>query len=388
MKITSIKAIPSSGGGQSRSRNYIYVKVETDEGLVGWGESTIGPRSVVNAVEEYGKVLIGKDPGRIEDHWQTLYHHFQNARNGAILMPALSGIEIALWDIKGKALGVPIYELLGGKIRDRIWCYGRWDGDPVEKAVETALHFTSQGITALKGDPFNHNGLFVPIQAERLAIEKLRAVREAVGDDVELIVEAHGRLAPSDAIRISNKMAEYRPFAIEEPVPPENLDALQKVAESISIPVVTGERLFTKWAYTDLLHRQIVKMIQPDVLHVGGIMEMKKIAAMAEAYYVGFQPHNCYGPICTMASLQVDACTPNFMIQEGGITPWFQDAVIGDFPIQKDGFLPVPTAPGLGVAMDEEWLKAHPWKEGDDEIPWKPIYEPIATPSMQDTRWT
>ena len=183
-------------------------------------------------------------------------------------------------------------------------------------------------------------------------------------------------------------MAEYRPFAIEEPVPPENLDALQKVAESISIPVVTGERLFTKWAYTDLLHRQIVKMIQPDVLHVGGIMEMKKIAAMAEAYYVGFQPHNCYGPICTMASLQVDACTPNFMIQEGGITPWFQDAVIGDFPIQKDGFLPVPTAPGLGVAMDEEWLKAHPWKEGDDEIPWKPIYEPIATPSMQDTRWT
>ncbi len=386
MKITSVKAIPSSAGGPHKTRNYIYVKIETDEGLVGWGEATIGPLTIAHMVEEFGQLLIGKDPGRIEDHWQNLYHHFQNMRGGPVQMPAISGIEVALWDIKGKALGVPIYELLGGKIRDRAWCYGRWDGDPVEKAVETALSFTSQGITALKGDPFNHHGLFVPIEAERLALEKLRAVREAVGPDVELIVEAHGRLAPADAIRIVNQMEEYRPFAIEEPVPPENLGAMKKVADSISIPIVSGERLYTKWAFTELLHAQIVKMIQPDVLHVGGIMEMKKIAAMAEAHYVGFQPHNCYGPICTLASLQVDACTPNFMIQEGGLAPWFQDAVIGDFPQQKDGFLPIPTAPGLGADMNEEWLKAHPWK--DDALPWCPLYKPIATASMQDTTWT
>jgi galactonate dehydratase len=366
MKITSIKAILSSGGVPEKTRNYIYVKIETDEGIVGWGEATIGPKSIANIVEEYGQVLIGKDPGRIEEHWQTLYHHFQNLRGGPMMMPAIGGIEIALWDIKGKALGVPIYELLGGKMRDRIWCYGRCDGDTPEKAVEVALSFTEQGITALKGDPFNHYGLYVPIEAERLALKKMKAIREAVGDDVEIIIEAHGRLAPDDAIRISNQMAEYRPFAIEEPVPPENLRAMKKVADSISIPIVTGERLYTKWAFTELLHSQI--------------------AAMAEAHYVGFQPHNCYGPICTLASLQVDACTPNFMIQEGGITPWFRDAVIGDFPVQKDGFLPLPTGPGLGCDMDEDWLKAHPWK--DDALPWSPLYTPVSTPSMQDTTWT
>jgi galactonate dehydratase len=385
MKITSVTAIPSGGGEPQNARNYIYVKIETDEGLVGWGESTIGPLTVASMVEEYGKLLIGKDPFRIEEHWQMLFHHFQNVRSGPIQMPAISGIEVALWDIKGKALGVPIYEMLGGKMRDRIWCYGRWDGDSVEEAVERALSFTEQGLTALKGDPFNHRGRFVPIAAERLAVAKLKAVREAVGEDVELIIEAHGRLAPTDAIRIGNAMEEFRPYAYEEPVPPENLDALEKVAHSVNIPIATGERLFTKWEFAELLHRQIISMVQPDVIHCGGILETKKIAAMAEAYYIGFQPHNPYGPICTMASLQLDVCTPNFMIQEGGIKPWFQDACIGDFPTQKDGFLSIPTGVGLGVEMNEEWLRAHPWK--DDALPWCPTYTPLSPASMQDVDW-
>lgn len=383
MKITSVKAVPASAEMRGTVRNYMFVKIETDEGIVGWGEATSGPLAVATMIEEFGQQLIGKDPGRIEEHWQVLYHHF-HVRGGVVQMSAISGIEIALWDIKGKLLGVPIYELLGGKMRERIWCYGRWDGATPELAVENALRHTDEGLTALKGDPFDHRGLFIPIEAERIAIEKLAAVRKAVGDDVELLVEVHGRLAPSDAIRIGIAMEEYRPFVYEEPVPPQNLDALQRVSESVNIPIATGERLYTKWDYTDLLQRQIVKMIQPDIVQAGGILELKKIAAMAEAHYVGFQPHNPYGPLCSIASLHVDACTPNFMIQEGGIHPWFQDACIGDFPIQKDGFLPLPTAPGLGVEMNEDWLKQNQWRS--DAAVWRPATGSIA--SMQETNWS
>ena len=383
MKITSVKAITASAAPRGAARNYVFVKIETDEGITGWGEATAGPLAVATMVDEFGELLVGKDPGRIEQHWQTLYHHF-HVRGGVVQLSAISGIEIALWDIKGQALGVPIYELLGGKMRERIWCYGRWDGLTPELAVENALRHTEEGLTALKGDPFDHRGLFIPIQAERVAIQKLAAVREAVGDDVELLVEVHGRLAPADAIRIGNAMEPYRPFVYEEPVPPQNLDALARVADAVNIPLATGERHLTKWDYTDLLSRQIVKMIQPDIVQSGGILELKKIAAMAEAHYVGFQPHNPYGPFCTIASLHVDACTPNFMIQEGGIHPWFQDATIGDFPQQKDGFLSLPTAPGLGVAMNEEWLAANPWRT--DAAPWRAPDGTVA--SLQETNWS
>ena len=383
MKITNVTAIPASSSPRGLARNYVFVKIETDEGITGWGEATAGPLAVATMVDEFGELLIGKDPHRIEQHWQTLYHHF-HVRGGVVQLSAISGIEIALWDIKGQALGVPIYELLGGKMRERIWCYGRWDGLTPELAVENALRHTEEGLTALKGDPFDHRGLFIPIQAERVAIQKLAAVREAVGDDVELLVEVHGRLAPADAIRIGNAMEPYRPFVYEEPVPPQNLDALARVAEAVNIPLATGERHLTKWDYTELLSRQIVKMIQPDIVQSGGILELKKIAAMAEAHYVGFQPHNPYGPFCTIASLHVDACTPNFMIQEGGIHPWFQDATIGDFPQQKDGYLPLPTAPGLGVAMNEHWLAANPWRT--DAAPWRAPDGTVA--SLQETNWS
>ncbi len=383
MKITSVKAIPASSAPRGMARNYVFVKIETDEGLTGWGEATAGPLAVATMVDEFGELLIGQDPHRIEQHWQTLYHHF-HVRGGVVQMSAISGIEIALWDIKGQALGVPVYELLGGKMREKIWCYGRWDGLTPELAVENALRHTEQGLTALKGDPFDHRGIFIPIEAERIAIEKLAAVRDAVADNVELLVEVHGRLAPSDAIRIGNAIEEYRPFVYEEPVPPQNLEALERVSNAVNIPLATGERHYTKWDYTELLSRQIVKMIQPDIVQGGGILELKKIAAMAEAHYVGFQPHNPYGPFCTIASLHVDACTPNFMIQEGGIHPWFQDACDGDFPTQKDGYLPLPTAPGLGVAMNEDWIAANPWD--NNAAPWRAPDGKIA--SLQQTNWS
>ena len=289
---------------------------------------------------------------------------------------------MALWDIKGKALGVPVYELLGGMMRDRIWAYGRWDGHTPEEAAEHALSYTEQGVTALKGDPFDHKGLFITFEAEKKAVSTLQAVREAVGDEVELLVEVHGRLTPSAAIRVGNEIEQYRPFVYEEPVPFQNLDAMKRVAESVSIPIATGERLYTKWDYFDLLQRQIVAMIQPDLIQGGGILELKKIAAMAEAQYVGFQGHAIHGPMDVLAVLHLDACTPNFMIHEGGMKPWFQDAFIGDFPIQKDGYLPVPTAPGLGGEMNEEWIRAHPpqsdaqgWASPSGQLPSKQLNE-------------
>ena len=242
-------------------------------------------------------------------------------------MAAISGIEIALWDIKGKALGIPVWELIGGQMRERIWTYGRFDGETPELAVERALREVDTGLTALKGDPFGHQGLFI---------------------------------TPEAAIRIGNALEEFRPFVFEEPVPPQNVDAMAKVAEAVNIPLATGERLYTKWGFVELLEKQVVAMIQPDVCHAGGISELKKIAAMAEAYYVGFQPHNPYGPVNTMAALQVDVCTPNFMIQEGGHAHWFDQVVAGEFPRQKAGYFDVPTAPGIGVEMDEEALRANP----------------------------
>ena len=361
MKITAVKAIPACGPmGPQTNRNYVYVKIETDEGITGWGEATSGPLAVATMIDEFGETLVGKDPMEIEKHWQTLYHYF-HVRGGVVQMSAISGIEIALWDIKGRALDAPVYELLGGKVRDRIWTYGRWDGPTPELSIENAMNHIGQGLTALKGDPFEHRGLFIDRASEDLALEKLKAVREAVGDDVELLVEVHGRLSPADAIRVGNRMEEHRPFYFEEPVPPQNLEALKRVSDHVNIPIATGERLLTKFDFAELFPLHAVDLIQPDIMYAGGILETKKIAAMAEAHYVGIQPHNCYGPFATVAALHLDACTPNFVIQEGGIRPWFQDATIGDFPIQKDGYFGVPPGPGLGVAMNEDWLAAHPW---------------------------
>jgi galactonate dehydratase len=363
MKITNVEAIASAAPSADRRgnrRNYVYVKVETDEGITGWGESTCGPLSVGSMIDEIGKSLIGQDPGRIEQHWQELYHLYHNVRGGVIQMAAISGIEIALWDIKGKALGVPVYELLGGPMRERIWTYGRFDGETPDAAVKHALSEVATGLTALKGDPFGHTGIFISAEAEYDAIEKVAAVRDAVGDDVELLVECHGRLNPTSAIRIGNALEEFRPYVYEEPVPPQNIEAMARVAAAVSIPLSTGERLYTKWGFVELLQKQVVGLIQPDICHAGGISELKKIAAMAEAHYVGIQPHNPYGPINTMAALQIDACTPNFMIQEGGHAPWFDQVVVGEFPSQVDGYFSLPTGPGIGLDMDEKVLIANP----------------------------
>ncbi|MAF53388.1 MAG: galactonate dehydratase [SAR202 cluster bacterium] len=358
MKITEVKAYVTMPPGVQN--NYVFVKVSTDEGLVGWGESSIGATSVAGVVEEFGDSIIGKDPHRIEEHWQHMYHLYHNIRGGPIQMAAISGIEIALWDIKGQALGVPVYELLGGAMRDKVWAYGRFDGPSPEGAVENAMSFVDRGYTALKGDPFAHQGQYTTAESERKALAIVAAVRDAVGDDVELLIEVHGRLTPAEAIRVGEALEPYRPYFYEEPIPPQNVDAMLKVAQAINIPLATGERIYTKWGFKDLLEKQVVSVVQPDVCHAGGISELKKIAAMAEVYYVGFAPHNPYGPVNTMAAIHVDACTPNFLIQEGGHAPWYDSVLTEPFPAQEGGYFNLPTKPGIGLALDEDALKEHP----------------------------
>ena len=353
MKITEIKGFTVHVPGTWT--NYAFVKVSTDEGIVGWGECSVGVDSIQKVVEELGATLVGKDPFRIEEHWQALYHIHHNVRGGVLHTAAISGIEIALWDIKGKAFDIPIYEMLGGAMRDRIWTYGRCDGETPELAAEHAAGEVSRGFTALKGDPFAHRGIYTTPASERDALAKVEAVRKAVGDDVELMVEAHGRLTPDEAIRVGDALQEFRPFWFEEPIPPQNVDAMVRVSRALKIPLATGERLYTKWEFKDLIEKQAVAVVQPDSCQAGGILELKKIAAMAETYYIGFAPHNPYGPINTAAALHVVASTPNFIIQEGGHAA-YDELLTEPFPKQKDGYLGLPRGPGHGVELVEEAL--------------------------------
>ena len=382
MKISDITVFVTKPPGAFS--NYVFVKVSTDEGIVGWGESSIGATSVAAVIEEFGAAIIGKDPFRIEEHWQDMYHLFHNVRGGALQMAAISGIEIALWDIKGKALNVPIYELIGGAMRDKLWTYGRFDGVDPDAAVENAMSFVDRGYTALKGDPFGHQGIFTSPESERDALAKVAAVRKAVGDDVELLIEVHGRLTPAEAIRIGQELEQYRPFFYEEPVPPQNVDAMVRVAQAINIPLATGERIYTKWGFKDLLEKQAVSVVQPDVCHAGGISELKKIAAMAEIYYVGFAPHNPYGPINTLAALHVDACTPNFLIQEGGHAEWYDSILMGAFPRQTDGYFDLPSGVGIGVELDEEVLLKYPEGETENRGGYRSRF---TIPSRQQNHW-
>ena len=293
-------------------RNYCYVKVETDSGLAGWGESSCGSLSVIKMVEELGSMLLGEDPACIERHWQRLYHCHHNIRGGIIHMAALSGIDIALWDLKGKALGVPVYELLGGKTRDRLWSYGRFDGATPAKAVEHALRETTRGLTALKGDPFMSHGPDHTNEAIRDAVAIVAAVRNAVGPDVELLIEAHGRLNVDSASRFLGQVASQRPYLIEEPLPPEDIEGLAVLRGRTDVQIAAGERMLGKWAFATLLERRLIDIAQPDPAHAGGITETRKIAALAETHHIAVQPHNPYGPINTLAAAHLNAALPNF----------------------------------------------------------------------------
>lgn len=362
MKITNIENIFVD--------RYLFVKVHTDEGITGLGESGAWGylEASAQAVETFKRYLIGQDPLRIEHHWQYLYRwaHFR----GAAIMGGLSAIDIALWDIAGKYFGVPCYQLLGGKCRDKARVYYHVFGRTTEELVQGCLDAKAKGFTAVGHlTPFLDEPRDIPYfkthaQKMRDAIEAVRRYREAVGDEVDLCIEIHRRLTPAEAIVLARGIEPFHPFFYEDPILPDNFDAMALVAENIHIPIATGERLHTIWEFEALLRRGAVQYVRPDVCMAGGLSHAKKIAALAEAHHVGVVPHNPLSPVSTAACLQLAACIPNFALQEyprGENEPPKSEIVKGT-PKLENGFLIIPDKPGIGVELAEDAAERYPYR--------------------------
>lgn len=376
MKVTDVKAIlvhPYSDDDHHyiEDKNWLFVRIETDTGVVGWGESYTmrdRDRSLTQLVEELARYLVGRDPFHIKHFSQLVYSDFGGRRGDIHLYCALSGIEQALWDVVGKALNTPVYNLLGGPCRDRIRAYangwttnGSWNSAIFSpKALAQAAKDTvAMGFTALKFEPFpGPMRSFVSRKDERTAVENVRIVREAVGPDIDILVEVHRRLTPTSAIRVAKDMTEFKPFWYEEPVPVENVDALAEVRNKIDLPVVTGETLCTKVNFREVLDKRAADILNPDVSHCGGILELKEIAAMAEANYVAVCPHNHNSTTVSLAAtLQVAATIPNFLITEYFVNFTEKGNEILKNPFKLvDGHFVIPTGPGLGIEIDEDAL--------------------------------
>jgi galactonate dehydratase len=341
---------------------WMFLRVHTDEGIVGYGEPIVEgrARTVETAIHELESYLIGQDPLKIEHHWQAMYRG-AFYRGGPVLVSAISGIEQALWDIKGKYYGLPVYEMLGGACRDKIRMYAHSGGATIEEAVSNALARKEQGFTAIK------IGIDAPVQiVDNLAyvekqVERFASIRKAVGKEMDIAIDFHGRVSSAMAIRLAAALEPYYPMFIEEPCLPENVDEMVRVARSTTVPIATGERLFTKWGFREVIEKQAVSIVQPDLCHAGGIFESKKIAAMAESYYGGIAPHNPLGPISLAACLQLDTCTPNFIIQEHPSMADKSDLGVGFLKnpfLIENGYVQIPQGPGLGIEIDEEALQS------------------------------
>ena len=368
MQITDIKTFLVHPG---RAKNLCFVKIETDEGIYGWGECyTQSDRDVqITAhVDQLRRYLIGRDPTNIKHFTQMAFDDFAGRRGSMDYYCAISGLEHAMWDIAGKAYGAPVHKLIGGACRDKIRVYANgWSGgNPTpDSLAERASEVIEAGFTALKFDPIPGRWrTYVSKDVERAAVENVRAVREAVGPDVDILVEMHRRLAPMHAVRIAHEIEQYRPFWFEEPILAENIPALASVRQKINIPVVTGEELYTKFEFREVFERQAADILNPDVCNVGGILELKEIAAMAEPYFVVISPHNFNSTTVGLAAtIQVSAAIPNFLITEYFVNLEELGRDIAKKPFEvKDGYIQIPDAPGLGIDLDEERLAAYPYK--------------------------
>ncbi len=360
MKITAIKPILADGG----HRIFVFVKVETDQpGLIGWGEASLEgkPRAVAGCIQDMEPMILGQDPRRVEHCWQILYRS-GFWRLGVIGLSALSGIDQALWDIKGKELGRPVYELLGGPVRDKVRMYTHFGGATPQEMVESALSKVEKGWTAIKTVPVPITKIVDGPAVLKRAEAGLRVVREAVGDEIDILLDMHGRLTPQMAIQYGKVFEPYHPLFLEEPAQAENPAAMALVARALTTPIATGERLFTRWGFREILEHQAASLLQPDTCHAGGISEVHKIAAMAEVYYAGLAPHNPYGPVSTAACVQVDLAAPNFVIQEmvdPDQAPEAMSFVREPLPV-VDGYIYPPDKPGIGVEVDEEACARRP----------------------------
>ncbi|MWG34534.1 galactonate dehydratase [Halomarina oriensis] len=345
---------------------WLFLRLETSDGRVGWGEPVVEgrARTVKTAVEELlDTYLLGSDPDPIEDHWQTMYRG-GFYRGGPVLMSAIAGIDQALWDLKGKQFGAPVYELLGGKARNRVQVYQWVGGDRPEGVAQAAEEKVEEGFGALKMNATSEMRRVDTPAAIAEAEERLATVRETVGPDVDIGVDFHGRVSKSMAKRLARALEPHEPMFIEEPVLPEHNDALPEIAAYTSIPIATGERMYSRWDFKEVFESGVVDIIQPDLSHAGGITEVKKIVGMAEAYDVAMAPHCPLGPIALASCIQVDACSPNVLIQEqsldihynetSDVLDYLADPSAFDF---QDGYVSLPEGPGLGIDLNEEHIR-------------------------------
>ncbi|MGG1553974.1 galactonate dehydratase [Paenibacillus ferrarius] len=351
---------------------WLILKTHTDEGICGFGEPIVEgkARTVEMAIRELEPVLLGQNPLQIEHLWQVMYRG-AFYRGGPILVSAISGIEQSLWDIKGKAYNVPVYELLGGACRTKIRMYAHCRGESPNELAEAAKKLKNEGFTAVKigiDAPVSNvdSMAYVEHQAARL-----QAIRSAAGPEMDIAIDFHGRVSPAMAIRLAKAFEPFYPMFIEEPCLPENVDTLVRIANSTSIPIATGERLYTRWGFREVIEKQAAVIVQPDLCHCGGILEAKKIAAMAEVYYGSIAPHNPLGPISLASCLQLDACTPNFLIQEHPTLDEKWDLGVGFLKkpfVIEDGYIDLPEGPGLGIEVNEDFLREQRYS-GDWETP-------------------
>ncbi|KMS83078.1 mandelate racemase/muconate lactonizing enzyme family protein [Prauserella rugosa] len=360
-------------------RNLTYVLVHTDDGLTGVGETRmLGHTEALLGYLREAEVnhIAGSDPFAIEDLVRRMKYG-DYGRAGEIVMSGIACIEMACWDIKGKALGVPVWQLLGGKVTDRVKAYanGWYTTERTPESYHAAARtVVERGYRALKIDPFGTGYFELDHDATTYAVSLIEAVRDAIGDECELMLEMHGRFSPATAVRLAKELAPYKPAWIEEPVPPENLKALEKVASKVDAPIATGERIHDRIEFRELFDSQAVDILQPDVGHIGGIAETRKLAATAETHYMLVAPHNVGGSVLTAASLQLAGCTPNFKILEHFND--FADAqikhVVKGAPQVVDGYFALPDEPGLGVELDTDAAAEFPqqrahfdlWAEG------------------------
>ena len=369
MKITNVKHFTVHPGWR---KNLIYVKVETDEGLVGWGESYTQydrDRAVVTHIEELSRYLIGRNPFHIRHLRWIAFDDFAQRRGSLEFYSSFSGIEMALWDIVGKAAGQPVYNLLGGPCRDKVRVYANGWSYKIQdfaKYVQAAENVVKQGYTAVKFDPLPRPWrTFIPKEHIRHAVKVVKAMREALGPDIDLMLDIHRRLAPMHAIELSKRLEEFEPYWFEEPCQAENIEAIAEVRAKTRIPVMTGENIFTKAGFRPVLEQRAADIINPDVSICGGILELLEIAAMAEPFSVAMSPHNYNSTLMALsATVHASACMPNFLITEYFL-PFVElgDRISRNQLKPVNGFIPLPTGPGLGLDIDEAMLANYPYKQ-------------------------
>jgi len=359
MKITDVEAYPVWGG----HRNFFFV-VDTDEGIYGVGEAGITGRemAMVGALEHFRPLLIGMDPGRIEHIWQLL------SRGGffpaqRILSSAMSAIDIALWDIKGKALGVPIYNLLGGRVRDKVICYPHNGGHETAALVESCMRSVEEGWKFVRWGLPAQGDVLEPRRAVLKSIEQFKAVREAVGDGIEIVFDVHTRLDPADVVWLCREVEPYQPYFIEDPLRCENPDSYRTLRPRTTVPLAAGEQFSSKWEFRQLVEEELIDYARVDLCIAGGLTEARKIAGWCETHYINLAVHNPLGPVSTAACLQLNLASPNFGVQEQPNRPsTMLTDVVPMQPEWEDGYLLPSAGPGLGIEFDREAAKEHPYQ--------------------------